>query len=161
MKAFTKQVIRAGIEQDSDALVNCAITTGELYDRHCRLAHAKAPEEEWRQHVLHFVIPTYRRDFGGQVDRSFEVSHKAARELKQYYEQHVREVDESDVDDAVSAIIKAPKLDAGFIKDVKAAVEAPTSALEYRLGNIAAGFCLGLVTGVLLGGYIAFLIIAK
>ncbi len=72
-------------------LVLFATNTGELYETHKQLARDGATQQKWFEHVTGPVLRMYHR----QVDRNSRAwpseRFDAARELKAYYERHIRE----------------------------------------------------------------------
>jgi hypothetical protein len=71
-------------------IVLFATNTGELYETHKQLAREGASQAKWFDHVTGPVLRLYFK----QVERALAFPSErwdAARELKSYYERHIRE----------------------------------------------------------------------
>lgn len=78
---------------DAEDLANYAINTGEMYPKHCYMAKAKCGHSSWVLHVEDTVIPAYNREFKEMLSwDNKKMIRGAARQLRAYYTQHVKEL---------------------------------------------------------------------
>jgi hypothetical protein len=84
---------------DAEDIQLFAQTTGQLYDEHCRLAKNGAGIERWFGHVQDVVLPRYirevlkpKRTTTAVMVASREAMRVAARSLRAYYLQHIKEL---------------------------------------------------------------------
>jgi len=71
-----------------------AINTGEWYATHCELIRSKAPLSAWVRHVKGTVWRNYLRAFPNMLAPN-DVIETTARELADYYHDHIQETERS------------------------------------------------------------------
>lgn len=77
---------------EANDIVLFAQNTGELYERHKDMARADASEGAWAFHVQNVVMRLYKSQFGRGHKLGLQAGLEAARELRTYYNQHIKEL---------------------------------------------------------------------
>jgi hypothetical protein len=72
-------------------LVLFTTNTGEFYQLHCLMARKGLNLAGWRDWIRDRVLPLYARQVE-PVNYDYDTLTNAAREIKEYYDQHVIEV---------------------------------------------------------------------
>jgi hypothetical protein len=68
-----------------------AMNTGQFYQQHLELARKGADVRAWARHVSANVVPEYKHEVHGKWLMHSDVIDQTARELKRYYDRHIKE----------------------------------------------------------------------